>query len=321
MTNRDNKSINDAATCDNAVIAPLGEPTEFTTSATGIKLAMRKWLPEGDPKSVILLQHGGAGFHSGYSDILGQAMKANGIAVIAYDQAGCGYSDSIKGLRAYFDSVDALTDDFTKILNDVRQEYPNKKVFAMGESYGAQTILKQMLVEQKKDAAEASLADGYILTGPVIQLLPEMIPPGPAVAVVKFLARFFPMIEAPGTDFFSTFDLAFGDQRWAKAGRADPIIQEAATIPPRIGMISSVLTSMDEVYASLADVKMPIKVLMGEYEQRVDTDAVRKVVEVAQAEDKSFEVVKGAYHQLFQDMPEVTNSVCESVKDWVLERS
>eukprot|EP00525_Craspedostauros_australis_P009509 CAMPEP_0198134518 /NCGR_PEP_ID=MMETSP1442-20131203/60118_1 /TAXON_ID= /ORGANISM="Craspedostauros australis, Strain CCMP3328" /LENGTH=242 /DNA_ID=CAMNT_0043795663 /DNA_START=437 /DNA_END=1162 /DNA_ORIENTATION=- len=242
-------------------------------------------------------------------------MMQAGIAFISYDQAGCGYSDSTNGMRAYFDSIDTITNDFTKILNDMRSKFEGRKIFAMGESFGGHIVLKQMLVEQMKGES-GSLADGYILTGPVIQLLPEMLPPKPVVALLKFVARFFPMLEMPGTDFFSTFDLAFGDKRWARAGRADPIIQEAATIPPRLGMIASVLTSFGYVNDSLGDIKAPIAVFMGEKEVRVDTDAVRRVQQLAQSEDKTFKEVKGGHHQLFQDISEVTGVVCNHVKEW-----
>ena len=60
---------------------------------------------------------------------------------------------------------------------------------------------------------------------------------------------------------------------------------------------------------------------MGENEQRVDVDAVKRLAEVAASTDKAIEIIQGGYHQLFQDVPAVTNSVCEKVQQWILARS
>lgn len=149
----------------------------------------------------------------------------------------------------------------------------------------------------------------------------EMLPPMFVIKILNFLSRFFPLVKMPATDFFSTFDLAFGDKGWAKAGRADPFVKEAAGNPPRLAMAASILTSMDDLYSRLNEVQVPFKIFMGENEQRVDTDAIHHFFKVASSEDKALEIVDGAYHQLFQDLPEVTEKVNDGVREWVLERA
>lgn len=148
-----------------------------------------------------------------------------------------------------------------------------------------------------------------------------MLPPNIVITILGFLGKIFPMLPMPGTDFFSTFDLAFGDKGWAQTGRNDPIIQEAATIAPRLGMIGSVLQNMNSMYDRLEEVNAPFKIFMGEKEGRVDVEAVKQLERVAKSSDKEIEIVEGAYHQLFQDLPEVTQKVCKRVQDWVLARS
>ena len=110
-------------------------------------------------------------------------MRDAGIAVIAYDTVGSGYSDGMHGgLRNYFDSIDTLTADFTKILREVRMEFPDKKVFALGESFGCMVLLCQILQEQERGGKDGSLADGYIFSGTVVKVLRE--------CVVRFLPAF-----------------------------------------------------------------------------------------------------------------------------------
>lgn len=134
------------------IVAPLGKPSDFTTSSTGVILAVRGYIPS-DPKTVVVFHHGGAGWHSGYSKILGEYLQSNDIALIAYDQMGSGYSDGFmyqeKQLRQYFDSMDTIANDFTKVLMDTRNEFPNLKVFAMGESFGCMILLHQIMLERQ----------------------------------------------------------------------------------------------------------------------------------------------------------------------------
>lgn len=76
----------------------LGKPSEYTPSMTSdVQLAVRRWIPpsQDDIKSVVLFVHGGAGWHTGYSEIMGQSLRAAGIAVVAYDSMGSGYSTGV----------------------------------------------------------------------------------------------------------------------------------------------------------------------------------------------------------------------------------
>ena len=108
------------------------------------------------------------------------------------------------------------------------------------------------------------------------------------------------MPSMPATNFFSTFDDAFGDPAWAQTGRHDPIIQEAAGIAPRLGMISAVLKHMTANFERLEEINVPFMMYVGEKEIRVDVNAVKAFEKRASSSDKGIEVVPGARHQLFQ---------------------
>lgn len=166
----------------------LGKPSEYTESSAGVKIAVRRWVPPDDEiKSVVLFVHGGAGWHSGYSDIMGRSMKEAGIAVVAFDSVGSGHSEGVGGLRNYFPNMDTLVNDVTMMLNKVRSEYPNKKVFAMGESFGGMVLVTQILKEQK-NVNKGNLADGYLLTGPLIRILRESFRVGSSNFVLCLLS-------------------------------------------------------------------------------------------------------------------------------------
>lgn len=304
----------DDETCQ-AVFAPLGEPSEYMESSqAGIRLAVRRWEPMNADaiKSVLVVHHGGVGWHSGFFDVLGKALVEKGIATIAYDQVGSGYSDSMNGFRQYFDSMDTLDADLSKVVAATKTKY-NKPVFCLGESFGGMVLLYHMLREPN--------ASGYILTGPVIRIRKEMLPPKIVQRIIKFLAMFFPHLKMPGTDFMTTFDEAFGDPRWAAAGRADPFIQEAASTPPRLGMAASVISASDTIWENKQEVHVPFAIFMGEKDVRVYIPDSEALYEEAKSTDKTLKIVEGGHHQLFQDAPQVTQSVVDGVGDWILARS
>lgn len=86
-------SHGDAVEYDEIVFAPLLEkPAEFVASSRPeIRLAVRRWIPEEDDvKALLIVHHGGCGWHSGWYDELGTNWKADGIGVIADDPVGSG---------------------------------------------------------------------------------------------------------------------------------------------------------------------------------------------------------------------------------------
>lgn len=149
---------------------------------------------------------------------------------------------------------DNISNDLTKFVQDARERFPGKSVFVLSESAGAMIAFHRILREQKTKTA----ADGYIMTGPIISLRQDMLPPRFVVKIVKILVRFFAELKMPGIDLYTTFDEAFGDPCWAKAGRADPFIQEAFVTPPLLDMTVSFLTVSESNKKSMDQVKVPV---------------------------------------------------------------
>lgn len=295
----------------------LEKPTEFVPSSLpDIRLAVRRWIPE-EVKSLLIVHHGGCRQHSGWYVQLGKRLVEDGIGVIAYDMVGSGFSGGIEGRRQYFDSIDTLSDDLMKFVKDTREKFPGKRVFVLGESFGGMIAFHNILREQKNNAA----ADGYIMTGPVITLRDEMLPPKIVLVVDKLLARFFPKLKMPGTDLYSTFDEAFGDPRWAQAERADPFVQEAFVTPPLLDMVVSTLAVSESNKKSMDQVEVPLFFLVGASDVRINIPESELFVELARSKDKRLKIVDNARHLLFQDQREITNEVIEDTKEWILARS
>eukprot|EP00439_Symbiodinium_sp_Y106_P034743 s1352_g4.t1 len=174
--------------------------------------------------------------------------------------------------------------------NSNRTKALSLRIFALGESAGALLILRHGMGRAVEGLAPGPIA-GYLLCGPVVKVKKEM----PLVGIAKILSRLFPKMPLPGVDVKSTFDQAFGDQRWAAAGKADPVVLRVLDAKFHVRTGAETLTAVEFV----------------------DTGAAFEFFLAAGSEDKHLKVLKGAYHQLFQDQPEVAQQAVQEVISWL----
>ena len=97
------------------VVMPAGPPVvpaaivgtgDAITAADGTKLALRSWLPQGEPKAILIAVHG-FNDYSYFFDRAGKWFAGQGVASYAYDQRGFGQS----GQRGFWPGIDTLTQD------------------------------------------------------------------------------------------------------------------------------------------------------------------------------------------------------------------
>ena len=89
-----------------------------------------------------------------------------GIAVIAPDQRGFGATDT----RGLWPGTQGLVDDAREMARLLRAQYPHAKLFLLGESMGAATL---MVLGAEPDAPKV---DGYVLIAPAVWGRAEMNP-------------------------------------------------------------------------------------------------------------------------------------------------
>jgi acylglycerol lipase len=99
----------------------------------GAELALRRWWPKGEgaPKAMVLALHGFNDYSYSQS-AAGEALAAQGIAVIAYDQRGYGHSPEF-GIWA---GRENLVRDAADVAAAVRTAYPDIPFYMLGESMG-----------------------------------------------------------------------------------------------------------------------------------------------------------------------------------------
>ncbi len=129
----------------------------FLKADDGIELAYREYLPE-HIEALLLFYHGG-GAHSaaGYEYIGSRLSQDFEIAVITPDLRGHGASG---GERGDTPSVEQIYKDMSKLIQLIRQKFPDKALFLGGHSSGGGLVLNYSSFELKEDV------DGYVFVSP-----------------------------------------------------------------------------------------------------------------------------------------------------------
>lgn len=138
---------------DKAIIAP-----------DGATLPLHRWLPEGEPRAVILALHGFNDYGHAF-DLPGRYWATHGIATYAYDQRGFGGTAN----AGFWAGAPSLIDDVKTAAGLVRARHPGRPLFLLGESMGGAVLAAA-------SNPELPPADGVILVAPAVRARATMNP-------------------------------------------------------------------------------------------------------------------------------------------------
>ena len=127
-------------------------------TADGISLPLRKWLPEHDKTSVVLIALHGFNDYSNFLQQPGDFFRQQGIAGYAYDQRGFGSSPQ----RGLWSGVDAYVQDLDLFVRLIREKHPGLPVYVLGESMGGAVAIVTMARSLKTPV------NGLILAAPAV---------------------------------------------------------------------------------------------------------------------------------------------------------
>ena len=137
---------------------------ELTMSDGSIN-CFHSWLPDGEPQALVLLSHGMTEYAFRYAPF-GEFLNARGLALFAEDHRGHGKTAELAekagtgcfGYLADKDGFFRVVDDIMEEAKLLRTQYPGKKHFLFGHSFGS--FIAQCFIERYGD-----LVDGCILCG------------------------------------------------------------------------------------------------------------------------------------------------------------
>ena len=126
----------------------------------GASLPLRHWLPDGEPKAIVLAVHGINDYSNAF-DIPATQWEKDGIATYAYDQRGFGAAPD----RGRWVGTYQLDSDVATVSRLLRAKYPHVPLYLLGESMGGAVVIT---AATGWAGAERPDVDGIVLVAPAV---------------------------------------------------------------------------------------------------------------------------------------------------------
>jgi len=256
------------------------------------------WLPENEPRAVLLIVHGLAEHSGRYMNVVNRFVPL-GYAIYALDHPGHGRSD---GTRVYVDRFEDFTDTLKMFFDMVHQWQPDKPIFMVGHSMGA-LIAAVYPLEYQDELA------GTVLSGPAVKV-PENIS-----AAVIFTGRIFSRLMPKLGLIALESDGVSRDPAVVRAYLDDPLVYTGKTTA-RLG--AELIKAMQHITAEATRIKLPILFLQGGADRLVDPDGARVLYDTVGSSDKTIKNYMGLYHEVFNE-PE-RDQVLNDLEKWLEAR-
>ncbi len=283
---------------------PAIEDAAFTTT-DALRLPMRKWLPPGEPRAVILALHGFNDYSNAF-DAPAKIWAARGIATYAYDQRGFGGAPG----RALWPGSAALSTDAVTAATLLRRIYPGKPLYLLGESMGGAVAI---LAASGATGVYPAPVDGVVLSAPAVWTR-ESMEFLPRLALWTGV-RLFPDAVLTGE---SLHILASDNIPMLIALGKDPMVIKGA----RVDTIYGLVDLMDRTIRAAPALKTPMLLMYGAHDAVIPADPMRAFVAALPADSvphDRFGYYQAGYHMLLRDLE--GPRVAADVASWVLDRA
>ena len=258
------------------------EHTEGTfTGYKRLKLYYQCWLPDGEPKAILLVVHGMAE-HSGRYTNLVNYFVPKGYAVYGFDQRGHGKSE---GLRCYVERFSDYLNDLKAFLNIVRGERGDTKIFLVGHSMGG-TLATIYSVHHQHELA------GLILSGAGLKVTSSVSPI--LIALAPIASRLLPKLGIMALDASA----ASQDQAVVDAAQNDPLVYHGRI---RVRLGAEMLKATQELPRQMSWISLPILIMHGSADRLADPAGSQMLYERVSSEDKTLKFYEGFYHEIFNE--------------------
>lgn len=264
----------------------------------GASLPLRHWLPATEPRAVLIALHG-FNDYSNFFDQPGHYFSKLGIACFAYDQRGFGAAPK-RGLWA---GGSAYVDDLQVLVRLIKQRYPERPVYLLGESMGGAIIITAM------KNTDMPPIDGIILAAPALWARPTM--PWYQTGLLWTLAHCMPWLTLTGKGVHVT---PSDNIEMLRALGKDPLVIKAT----RVETVYGLTNLMDAAFSSATSLPGNTLMLYGEKDEIIPKKPTYAFLQQFLATDiteKTVAFYEHGYHMLLRDLQ--ASTALKDIAAWI----
>jgi acylglycerol lipase len=263
------------------------------------KLYYQCWLPEAEPKAIIMLVHGIVE-HSGRYQRTAKYLADAGYAVYSFDLRNHGRSQGQKG---HVDDFSYFMDDLRTFHQLIKSRHSGSKIFLFGHSMGAAISLAYT----EKYSAELT---GLIISGSPLCIQPRL--PTSIIALLYPLA-----LVVPRWQFFRLDSSTLSkDKNVVESYDTDPLVFRGKLTT---GLLLPFLWELHKIRARLAEIKAPVLILHGGEDKLCLPEGSQVASREISSADKSLQIYQGLYHEILNE-PEYA-AVLGDILSWLDKRT
>jgi alpha-beta hydrolase superfamily lysophospholipase len=248
----------------------------------GLDLQARAWLPEDEPRAVVVLAHG-LGEHSGRYDWVGNALVARHYALYAIDHRGHGRS---AGPRANIGRFDHVVSDFATFAGRAAKQHPGRPLFLLGHSMGGAVAFVSALRLQQA-------IQGLVLSAPALAVDEK--------AVTSWQRAFAAVLSAvaPNVGVLRLDATAVSrDPQVVQEYESDPLVHHGG-IPART--VVELLSAVRGLATVAPKLQLPTLILHGMADRLVPLAPTLAVHRAIGSARRTLKLYPGLYHELFNE--------------------
>jgi alpha-beta hydrolase superfamily lysophospholipase len=266
---------------------------ETIESTKGAKIFVRLWLPEQDPRAVMVICHG-FNAHSGQYAWVAEQLAGTGLAVYALDLRGRGKSE---GERFYVEDIADYVADVAATVALAKSRHPGLPVFLLGHSAGGVTSAVYVLDHQAE------------LAGFICESFAFQVPaPGIIISALKGLSHLAPhlqVLKLKNEDFSR-------DPQAVEAMNNDPLIANESQ--PAL-TIAALARADERLHDEFPRITIPVLILHGTDDKATVCHGSEFFYEKAGSTDKTLKLYEGHYHDLLHDLGK--EEVMGDIQTWL----
>jgi acylglycerol lipase len=248
--------------------------------AGGTRIYWQSWLPEANPRAVVVIAHG-AGEHIGRYEHVIARLVSERFAVYGLDHRGHGHSG---GPRALIDRVDNAVADLDQFVVLAAGEHPGLDLFLLGHSMGGCLSLVYAIRHQQR-------LTGLLLSGPLAALDAA---PAPVRVLARVLSALVPKLPLFGVDpsFVSR------DPAVVQAYETDPLVYHGK-LPVRT--VAELAGAVESFPSTVGAITVPTLIMYGTADRLAPPAGSEMLSDRIGAADKTVIPYEGLYHEILNE--------------------